>query len=175
MLIVTQFATPDEHAERAAITVELPYDLRKKSRLRARSLCGRELGVQLERGTELRDGQRLLADSGEVVVIVAAAETLSSVTGASPLALLRAAYHLGNRHVPLQVTEHWLRYQHDHVLDEMVRGLGLTVAVVNAPFQPESGAYGRHGGGHHHHHHEQGDDHGRPHSFVLASGHPHDH
>ncbi|HLS97488.1 MAG: urease accessory protein UreE [Porticoccaceae bacterium] len=171
MLIVTQFAPPAEHADRAAITVELPYDLRKKSRLRAVSRCGRELGFQLERGAELRDGQRLLADSGEVVVIVASAEALSSVSGDSPLALLRAAYHLGNRHVPLQVTEHWLRYQHDHVLDDMVRGLGLAVTLVSAPFQPESGAYGRHGGGHHH----GGGDHPQGHGFVLAAGHHHDH
>ena len=156
MLIVTRFANPAEHADRAAITVELPYDLRKKSRLRAVSRCGLEVGFQLERGSELRDGQRLLADSGEVVEIVASPETVSTVTSDSPLLLLRAAYHLGNRHVPLQVAQHWLRYQHDHVLDDMVTGLGLSVRVEQAPFQPESGAYSRHQGtaGHHHHHHD---------------------
>src|SRR5690606_7870723 len=171
MLIVTQFAPPAEHADRAAITVELPYDLRKKSRLRAVSRCGRALGFQLERGAELRDGQRLLADSGEVVVIVASAEALSSVSGDSPLALLRAAYHLGNRHLPLQVTEHWWRYQHDQVLDHRVRGLGLAVTLVSAPLQPEAGAYGRHEGGHHH----GGGDRPQGHGFVLAAGHHHDH
>ena len=88
--------------------------------------------------------------------VIASAETVSKVTCDQPLLLLKAAYHLGNRHVPLQVTEHWLRYQHDHVLDDMVRGLGLQVSVEQAPFQPESGAYHRHGAGHshNHHHHE---------------------
>src|SRR5690606_26711667 len=159
MLIGTQTLNLDDHRDTPAMTRELPYDLRKKSRLRAVSRCGEAVGFQLERGTELRDGQRLLADSGEVVEVLASPETLSTVRSADALLLLRAAYHLGNRHVPLQVSTHWLRYQHDHVLDDMVRGLGLEVTVEEAPFQPESGAYGRQGGGQGHHHHGHGHDH----------------
>lgn len=166
MLIVTRFANPDKRDGRAAITVELPYDLRKKSRLRTVSRCGRDVGFQLERGTELRHGQRLVADSGEVVEIVASLETVSTVTADSPLNLLRAAYHLGNRHVPLQITEHWLRYQHDHVLDAMLVGLGLNVTVEQAPFQPESGAYHRHGEG-------AGHSHDQGHPMVFIHGHHH--
>lgn len=163
MLIARQFTTPSEQADRAAIIVALPYDLRKKSRLRTRTRCGREIGIQLPRGTELRQGDRLLADSGEVIAITASPETVSTVTGDDPLLLLKAAYHLGNRHVPLEVTTSWLRYQHDHVLDNMVAGLGLRVTVEDAPFQPESGAYHHHGaaahrhgagGDHNHHHHD---------------------
>lgn len=159
MIIVSEFSGIDHSHCDDVIFVELPYDLRKKSRLRAVSRCGRDVGFQLPRGTELLDSQCFVADSGEVVQIVASPESVSTVTGDTPLKLLKAAYHLGNRHVPLQVTESWLRYQHDHVLDDMVRGLGLDVAVDNAPFQPESGAYARNGGGHHSHSHDQAGGH----------------
>ena len=158
MITVKKFLTTASPAKTPRLTVELPYDLRKKSRLRTVSRCGEEVGIQLPRGSELRDGQRLLAENGAVVEIVAAAETVSTITAEDPLLLLKAAYHLGNRHMPLQISKRWLRYQHDHVLDDMVAGLGLTVTVEQAPFQPESGAYHRHGGSlqdshsHEHHH-----------------------
>ncbi len=97
-----------------------------------------------ERGTILREGDLLLADDGRAVRVVAAPEMVSTVSAEDPLTLMRAAYHLGNRHVPLQIGEGWLRYQHDHVLDDMVRGLGLSVRVEEAPFEPEAGAYGGH-------------------------------
>lgn len=154
MLLVTQTLNPNDHRDTAILRVELPYDQRKKSRLLATSTCGKEVGIQLARGSELRHGQRLLADSGEQVEIIASAETVSTVTAENPLQLLKAAYHLGNRHVPLQVTEHWLRYQHDHVLDDMVVGLGLTVTVEKAPFQPEPGAYTQTAGQSEHRHHD---------------------
>ncbi|MAT50447.1 MAG: urease accessory protein UreE [Porticoccaceae bacterium] len=156
MIIVKQLMGTGQPAPDQRLIVELPYDLRKKSRLRTKARCGRDVGFQLPRGSALMDGQRFVAESGEVVEVIASAETVSKVTCDQPLLLLKAAYHLGNRHVPLQVTEHWLRYQHDHVLDDMVRGLGLQVSVEQAPFQPESGAYHRHGAGHshNHHHHE---------------------
>jgi urease accessory protein len=152
MIIVRNFSSPDHSGWDDVIEVELPYDQRKKSRLLAVSRCGREVGIQLPRGNELLHGQRLVADSGEHIEIVASAETVSTVTSPNPLLLLKAAYHLGNRHVPLQVAEGWLRYQHDHVLDDMVAGLGLSVVTEQAPFQPESGAYHRHAGDHHHQH-----------------------
>ncbi|GAB4512235.1 MAG: hypothetical protein Tsb0020_30200 [Haliangiales bacterium] len=96
----------------------------------------------------LRDGDRLRTDTGLVVRVVAAAEALSVVRVSGARALARACYHLGNRHVPVEIGADWARYQRDHVLDDMLRGLGLEVRHEEAPFQPEAGAYG---GGHHHH------------------------
>lgn len=119
----------------------LPYDLRSRSRFRAYLVGGEEVGVILERGKVLRGGDLLLADDGRVVEIAAAAETVSSVHSVEMQSLMRAAYHLGNRHVTLQIGNGWLRYRHDHVLDDMLRGLGLRVLIEQAPFEPEAGAY----------------------------------
>ncbi|HJL15645.1 MAG TPA: urease accessory protein UreE [Sandaracinaceae bacterium LLY-WYZ-13_1] len=133
----------------------LTFDDRQRSRLRARLDDGREVGLLLPRGTVLRGGDRLEADDGTVVLVEAAAQTLSAVRSADPIALARAAYHLGNRHVPVQIGEGWVRYEHDHVLDDMVRGLGLEVTEERAGFEPEGGAYGHghtHGHGHGHAH-----------------------
>ncbi len=131
----------------ATLQLVLPFDLRNKSRLRT-TLSGEDVGLFLERGTVLRGGDLLLADDGRVIEVVAAPETVSTVRSASGGNLARAAYHLGNRHVALQVGDAWLRYQHDHVLDEMVRGLGFSITVEEAQFEPEAGAYGH--GAHQH-------------------------
>ena len=127
---------------------------------------GREAGVFLARGETLRDGDLLGSADGTLVCVRAAAEPVSEVHCDDPLLLARACYHLGNRHVALQITPGRLRYQHDHVLDDMLRGLGLQPAFVEAPFEPEPGAYGGsahgHAGGHGHGHshghaaHDQG-------------------
>lgn len=134
----------------------LPIDSRIRSRLRVELEDGREAGLFLPRGLILRGGDRLASECGEVVEILAAAESVSTVRSEDKLLLMRCAYHLGNRHVPLQIESGMLRYQHDHVLDEMVRGLGAEVIAEQAPFEPEAGAYAGDGHGHHHHH----DDHG---------------
>ncbi|CAM3972253.1 urease accessory protein UreE [Vibrio neonatus] len=132
--------------------LSLPIDSRIKSRLKVSLEDGRDAGLFLPRGHILRGGEQLLSECGMVVEVKAAPETVSTVHCSDTLLLMRVAYHLGNRHVPLQVTADWVRYQHDHVLDEMVQGLGATVTVESAPLEPESGAYGgRSGGGHHHH------------------------
>ncbi|MCL4170627.1 UNVERIFIED_CONTAM: hypothetical protein GTU68_051475, partial [Idotea baltica] len=121
---------------------------------------GLEGGLFFEKGTSFQDGDLIISTDGETLVeIKAAAETVSCVRCDDPLLLAKACYHLGNRHIPLQINESELRFQHDHVLEEMVRGLGLEVVTEQAPFEPESGAYS--GGGHHHHSH---DDHGHNHS-----------
>ena len=105
-----------------------------------------------------QDGDLIISDDGKTLVeIKAATETVSTVKCNDPLLLAKACYHLGNRHVPLQINATTLHYQHDHVLDEMVKGLGLEVICEDAPFEPEPGAYG--GGGHHSH----GDDYEHPH------------
>jgi len=141
------------------VQLVLPYEARCRSRLRATLPDGEPVAIVLTRGQVLRDGDLLLADDGRVVEVRAAPEEVSTVQGGDPVRLLRAAYHLGNRHVLLQVGADWLRYLHDHVLDDMIRGLGLGVRVERAPFEPEVGAYAahthRHGddptvGGHHH-------------------------
>jgi urease accessory protein len=134
--------------------VSLPYDQRKKSRLRVVSEQGREVAIVLERGSCLREGDLLAADSGEVILVRAAGEEVSEVVSPDALLLTRAAYHLGNRHVPLQIEAGALRYQHDHVLDGMLTELGVTVTVRIAAFQPEGGAYSG-GGGHAHGHGEE--------------------
>jgi len=123
-------------------SLTLPFQMRSKSRLLTALDTGEEVGLVLDRGSVLRGGDLLLADDGRVIEIVAAPETVSTVRSTDPWHLSRAAYHLGNRHVGLQIGPGWLRYQHDHVLDEMVRGLGLAVNVEEAPFEPEGGAYG---------------------------------
>lgn len=129
----------------------LPFELRSRSRLRARLASGEEVAVQLPRGEILRDGDRLRASDGRVVEVRAAEESVSTARSADARALVRAAYHLGNRHVALQSGEGWVRYSHDHVLDDLVVQLGLDVTVEQVPFEPEAGAY-RGGGGHEHPH-----------------------
>jgi len=119
----------------------LPFESRQKSRLRTRLASGVEVGLFLDRGTVLRGGDLLLAGDGTVIEVVAANETVSTVSSQDPAQLARAGYHLGNRHVAVQIGAGWLRYRHDHVLDDMVQGLGLSVIVEEAPFEPEGGAY----------------------------------
>ncbi len=127
----------------------LPFDRRQKSRLRVELASGTEAALFLERGTVLRGGDLLQADDGRVVQVIAANEPVILITASTPRELARAAYHLGNRHVPLEVGEGWLRLEQDHVLQEMLLGLGVQVEGQMAPFEPEAGAYG---GGHRHHH-----------------------
>jgi len=146
MIQLTRATKP---SDRVDTTLTLPYDDRVKSRLRVMLDDGSEAGVFLERGDSLRDGDWLQGSDGRLVRVKAAEEAVSSCYSDDPLQLARACYHLGNRHVPLQIEAGRLRYRHDHVLDAMVQGLGLEVQLDHAPFEPESGAYG-HGGGQHH-------------------------
>jgi len=144
----------------ATDSVALAYDERKRSRLKVKLASGLDAGIFLERGDHLHGGDKLLSEDGNTVVdILAAPEKLIEAVADTPLLFARAAYHLGNRHVPVQIlpTENGgkLRFQTDHVLAEMVKGLGCTVNETEAPFQPESGAYG---GGHHQHGDEDADD-----------------
>lgn len=137
----------------AGRSLTLPFERRARSRQRALLDDGGEVLLMLPRGTVLRDGDVLGSSAGDQVrpvVVRAADETVSVAASADPGLLLRAAYHLGNRHVPLQIGTGWLRYLADPVLDELCRGLGLAVAAARLPFEPEAGAYG--GGGHGHGH-----------------------
>lgn len=137
--------------------VALAYDERKRSRLKVTLASGKDAGIFLERGDHLHGGDRLLAEDGSTVVeIVAAPELLSEAAADTALLFARAAYHLGNRHVPVHLLPEGsdgggrLRFQTDHVLAEMLRGIGCRVTECQAPFEPESGAYsGQHAHGEH--------------------------
>lgn len=144
MLLINQRCTTTDNYQERLI---LPFELRQKSRLRTRLESGEEVGLFLERGTLLRDGDCLLGEDGRIVRVVAAPESVLLIKCKTPQALTQAAYHLGNRHVPLQIGDGWLRLGSDHVLKQMVLGLGAQVTEEIAPFEPEAGAYG---GGHRH-------------------------
>jgi urease accessory protein len=124
--------------------VELSFDTRQKSRFRATLNNGTDIGADLPRTGILRSGSLIATPSGEILRVDAKAERLMCVTAPTQFDLLKAAYHLGNRHVPLMLTPTALYFEPDHVLAEMVEGLGLAVNEVEHPFEPESGAYAQH-------------------------------
>jgi urease accessory protein len=124
----------------------LPFESRCKSRLRTRLASGEEVGLFLERGAVLRGGDRLQGSDGRIVAVIAAPEKLMEARFDSPAALARAAYHMGNRHVAVQLGidpdgHGWLRFEADAVLGDMLRGLQASLIAITAPFEPESGAY----------------------------------
>jgi urease accessory protein len=127
----------------ASDRVRLTYEERTRGRLPVRLESGAEATLALPRGSTLRHGDRLLADDGRVVEVLAAAEPLLEVSAADAVTLARAAYHLGNRHVAVEVRDRGLRVARDAVLERMLRGLGLDPVAVDAPFDPEGGAYGQ--------------------------------
>lgn len=139
-----------------AATVELDWDVRQKSRFDATDSLGRTLGVFLPRGSVVRGGDVLVAEDGSLLRVVAAPQPVLQVTACaahgSPFDLLRAAYHLGNRHVALELQADRLQLEPDHVLAEMLRAMHLTVSEAHAPFEPEAGAYAAGSHGHDHGH-----------------------
>ena len=156
-----------------ATTVELDWDVRQKSRFAATDSAGRELGIFLPRGTLVRGGDVLVAEDGSMVRVIAAPQPVLVITHCTqhgtPFDLTRAAYHLGNRHVPIELQPDHLKIEPDPVLADMLRAMHLIVTEQNLAFEPEGGAYAAgHGGGHHHH---GGHDHGHDHGH----GHEHDH
>lgn len=144
MLVVEKRCEAQAHHDEELV---LPFELRQKSRLRTRLASGEEIGLFLERGSVLRGGDYLISNDGRVIRVLAAAEKVLKVTCASAQDMTRAAYHLGNRHVPVEVGIGWLLLGTDHVLAEMLHGLGAKVSEEISPFEPEAGAYG---GGHQH-------------------------
>ncbi len=156
--------------------LKLPFDSRQKTRLRTRLDSGEEVALMLPRGEILRGGDLVVASDGRVLEVVAESEKVLHITCKTAEDITRAAYHLGNRHVPVQVGEGFLRIAADHVLEEMVKGLGASIEAMEAPFEPEAGAYG---GGHRHNDDEQGHG-GRIHEYgehkeAHDHGHAHDH
>lgn len=132
------------------LSLTLPFESRQKARLHTQLDSGEEVGLFLPRGIILRGGDLLQAESGEIIKIISAKEEVSTVTSDNQLLLMRASYHLGNRHVPLEVTQNYLRFHFDHVLNEMLEHFNLTVTKELAPFEPESGAYSKNNHTHHH-------------------------
>lgn len=164
---------------RRASAVELDWDVRQKSRIEATDSLGRSLNVFLPRGTVLRGGDVLVAEDGSLVRVKAAPQPVLVVTHCAdhgtPFDLLRAAYHLGNRHVPLELQPDRLLLEPDHVLADMLRLQHLIVTETASAFEPEGGAYGAGGGeraGHAHAHEHANHDHGHAHDTPKASGKP---
>jgi urease accessory protein len=162
-----------------ASTITLDWDTRQKSRFDATDNTGRSLGVFLPRGTVVRGGDVLVAEDGSLVRVDAAPQTVLRITACSehgsPFDLTRAAYHLGNRHVPIELKPDHLKIEPDHVLADMLRAMHMTVVEVSEPFEPENGAYGDHGASSHGHGHSH--EHGHAHADHEAAAHttPHVH
>lgn len=125
-------------------TITLTLEQRLKSRLKTALDSGEDVGIFMERGNILKHGDQITTKDGFIAQIIAQPELLSSIYTEDALLLARACYHLGNRHVELQITINSLHYRHDHVLDDMIRSLGLHVISENIPFSPENGAYSPH-------------------------------
>jgi urease accessory protein len=164
IVMATALAGADARADEV---VELPFALRERSRFRATLLSGEEIGVDLPPGTLLRHGDRLLLADGRIVAIEAAPERLLEVHAHDAIELARIAYHIGNRHVPVQIGDGFVRLLPDHVLQAMIERLGGHVHEVSVGFQPESGAYGH---SHVHHQHDDQGHGGRIHVFDPRHG-----
>jgi urease accessory protein len=173
----------------AADTVVLAFDDRHRRRMAMTGTRGLEFLLDLPEAVALRGGDALVLDDGRMVEVVAAPEPLLEIRCIDPLHLVRVAWHLGNRHLPVQITAKALRIRRDHVIEDMVKGLGARVIEIEAPFDPEGGAYAAaeaHAHGHHdhghrghdHHHHDHSHDHHHDHDdhhHGHRHGHKHDH
>ena len=154
----------------AAGTVVLDFDARHRRRIRLATDGGEDVLLDLPKAVAMADGDGLELDGGGWLRVTAAPEPLAEIRAGSAHAMVRVAWHLGNRHLPTQIVGEMLRIRPDHVIEAMVRGLGVEVRRIEAPFQPEGGAYSGEGGGHGHHHHDHADDHDHDHD-----GHHHHH
>ena len=157
-----------------ASTIELDWDVRQKSRFDATDSTGRQIGVFLPRGTAVRGGDVLVAEDGSLIKVIAAPQSVLKITHCtehgSPFDLIRAAYHLGNRHVPIELKSDHLKIEPDHVLADMLRAMHLNVQAVDGAFEPENGAYAS--GGHAHGASGSGHGHGHSHDHSHAEAKP---
>lgn len=151
----TEILPAGEWSGEADDAVLLDHDRRHRRRIRLATERGEALLLDLARARHLREGDALLCEDGARIVVRAAAEPLLEIAAPDAASLIRIAWHLGNRHLPTQLLGDRIRIREDHVIAEMVRGLGGTATSLEAPFDPEGGAYA---GGHHHHHHDENDD-----------------
>src|SRR5262245_17811494 len=171
MIRATRVLGQHRWTEAPADTVVLDFDDRHRRRMAMTGTRGLAFLLDLENAVALRGGDALVLEDGRLVEVVAASEPLIEVKGADPHHLIRLAWHLGNRHLPTQVMPKALRIRRDHVIEAMVKGLGARVVEIEAPFDPEGGAYA---GGHHHGHEAHAHDHA-DHDHSHDRGHRHDH
>ena len=148
--------------------LQLTFERRSKSRQLARLVSGESVAIVLPPGEVLRGGDRVVTSDGRVIEVVAQSESVLHVVCATPRELVRCAYHLGNRHVAVQVGDGWLRIAADHVLEAMLKGLGAIVSPIEAPFEPETGAYASHS----HHGAAKHDHAARIHEYGATDGRP---
>ncbi|MCW5702435.1 MAG: urease accessory protein UreE [Bradyrhizobium sp.] len=174
MIRATQVRGQYRWVEAPADTVVLDFDDRHRRRMAMTGTRGLEFLLDLENAVALRGGDALVLEDGRLVEVVAAPEPLVEIRGVDPAHLVRIAWHLGNRHLPTQIAGKGLRIRRDHVIEAMVKGLGARVIEIEAPFDPEGGAYAAthaahdHGHGHHH-------DHGHGHAGHGHAYHHGDH
>ncbi|SHH99983.1 urease accessory protein UreE [Bradyrhizobium erythrophlei] len=195
MIRATKVHAQYRWSEPAADTVVLDFDDRHRRRMAMTGTRGLEFLLDLENAVALRGGDALVLEDNRLIEVVAAPESLIEIRGADPHHLIRVAWHLGNRHLPTQIMAKALRIRRDHVIEVMVRGLGARVIEIEAPFDPEGGAYA--GGGHahapdndphdhaahghsshdhgEHHHHDGHCDHDHRHDHDHGHSHAHDH
>jgi len=185
MIRATQVKPQHRWTETPADTVVLDFDDRHRRRMAMTGTRGLPFLLDLETAVALRGGDALVLEDGRLVEVVAAAEPLVEIKGTDPHHLIRVAWHLGNRHLPTQIMPKALRIRRDHVIEAMVKGLGARVIEIEAPFDPEGGAYAEaavhghaHEGhadeGHAHHKHDHHHAHGH-HAHDHAHDHDHDH
>ncbi|MCP4619013.1 MAG: urease accessory protein UreE [Bradyrhizobium sp.] len=173
MIRATQVRGQYRWAEAPADTVVLDFDDRHRRRMAMTGTRGLEFLLDLENAVALRGGDALVLEDGRLIEVVAAPEPLVEIRGTDPAHLVRIAWHLGNRHLPTQIVGKGLRIRRDHVIEEMVKGLGARVIEIEAPFDPEGGAYAAAHAAHDHDHGHTGHHHGHDHSHDH--GHHHDH
>jgi urease accessory protein len=179
MIRATEVKPQHRWAEAPADTVVLDFDDRHRRRMAMTGTRGLEFLLDLENAVALRGGDALVLEDGRLVEVVAAPEPLVEIRGADPHHLIRVGWHLGNRHLPTQIMAKGLRIRRDHVIEAMVRGLGARVVEIEAPFDPEGGAYAGTGHGHAHEDHahqtgHKGHDHDHAHDHH-DHGHDHHH
>jgi len=181
MIRATKVRGQHRWTDPATDTVVLDFDDRHRRRMAMVGTRGLEFLLDLEHATALRGGDALVLEDGRLIEVVAAPEPLAEIRGSDAHHLVRIAWHLGNRHLPTQITTRGLRIRRDHVIEAMAKGLGARILEIEAPFDPEGGAYavdaGAHAASHHHHSHDAHDHEHRGHDHAHghhAHGHHHD-
>jgi urease accessory protein len=180
MIRATEVKGQHRWTEAPADTVVLDFDDRHRRRMAMTGTHGLEFLLDLENAVALRGGDALVLEDGRLIEVVAAPEPLLEIKGSDPHHLIRVAWHLGNRHLPTQLMPKGLRIRRDHVIEAMVKGLGARVIEIEAPFDPEGGAYAAathehaHEHAHEHHAHAHGHDHRHGHDHHHDHG-DHDH
>ena len=166
---------PAVQSDKIIDSIHLDHEGRRRRRVSLVGQNGTAFLLDLEKAPSLHDGDAFKLESGSLILVKAAAQALIEIRGDNPLRLLKAAWHIGNRHTPCEITADAIYIEEDHVLEEMVRGLGCIMTTVMRPFQPERGAYDDHGHGHSHDHHRHDHDHHHNHDDHHVHPHAHKH